>query len=78
MIETANWRSMAERSFKEELDERIARRLFKSALGACERLPVPDQERLLKDFAKQILQRAERIRSADGPRTVGIVGVEIK
>jgi hypothetical protein len=69
---------MTEPSFKQEVDERIARRLHESALAACERLPVADRERLLVDFARQILQRIETIRSANEPRTIGIVGIEIK
>jgi hypothetical protein len=69
---------MTEPSFKQEIDERTARRLHESALAACERLPIADQERLLVDFARQILQRIETIRSANEPRTIGIVSIEIK
>jgi hypothetical protein len=69
---------MTEPSFKAEVDERIARRLHESALAACARLPIADQERLLVDFARQILQRIDTIRSANEPRTIGIVSIEIK
>lgn len=63
---------------KEEIDERTARRLHESALAVCERLPAANQERLLVDFARQILQRIETMRSINQPRTIGIVSIEIK
>jgi hypothetical protein len=69
---------MIDRSFKDTLDERIARRLFESALEACEQLPDAIRKRLLKDIAERILDRIERTRPLEEPRTVSIIGIEIK
>ena len=69
---------MIDRCFKDKLDERIARRLFESALDACEQLPDAIRKHLLKDIAERILDRIERTRPPEEPRTVRIVGIEVK
>jgi hypothetical protein len=69
---------MIDRRFKDTLDERIARRLFESALDACERLPDAIGKHLLKDIAERILDRIERTRPPEEPRTVRIIGIEVK
>ena len=64
------------RSFAEQLDYRIAVRLFESAFEACERLPDQDQRILLEEIAKRASQKvgpAEEQRA----KAIQILGIEI-
>jgi hypothetical protein len=69
---------MIDRCFKDTLDERIARRLFESALDACGQLPDAIRKQLLKDIAELILDRIERTRPPEEPHAVRIIGIEVK
>ena len=64
------------RSFAEQLDYRIAVRLFEFAFEACERLPDQDQHILLEEIAKRGSQKvgpAEEQRA----KAIQILGIEI-
>ncbi|GEM_PF-6355686 len=59
--------SDARQSFIKTLDYRIAVGRFESALQACERLTEDDRELLLRDIARQILQRLPNAEAAESP-----------
>ena len=46
-----------ERSVSEELDYQLAARYFASAFEHCDRLPVEDQQSLLREISNQISKR---------------------
>jgi hypothetical protein len=65
------------RSLREGLDYRIAVRLFDSAFEACKRLPQADQQFLLREVAKRIVEQVLNTRS-EGQTAVNVIGIEIK
>jgi hypothetical protein len=67
----------SKRSFKDALDYRIALRRFESAFEACERLVAEDRELLLRQIAERALGQLPKA-TAQKPKTVEIVGIEIK
>ena len=62
---------------RETVAFRIAARMFESAFAACERLPVADQQFLLREIGKRILQNISKL-PAEVAKPVQVVGVEIK
>lgn len=64
------------RSFAEQLDYRIAVRLFESAFDACQRLPDQDQRLLLWEIAKRASQKAGPAEEQKA-KAVQILGIEI-
>jgi hypothetical protein len=66
----------SKRSFREDLEYRIAVRLFESAFEACSRLPANDRDALLKDIAKRVLENLPQAISEE-QKSIKIIGIEI-
>ena len=64
------------RSFAEQLDYRIAVRLFELAFEACARLPDQDQRILLDEIAKRSSQKVGPAEEQKA-KAIQIVGIEI-
>jgi hypothetical protein len=56
---------------------KLAARLFDSAFESCQRLPPADQQMLLREIAKRVLQQIPKARSEE-QTAVKVIGVEIK
>jgi hypothetical protein len=61
----------------ETLAYRIAARMFESAFAACERLPEPGRQLLLREIGKRILKNISSS-PTEAVKAIQIVGVEIK
>ena len=61
----------------ETLAYRIAARMFESAFAACERLPEPGRQLLLREIGKRVLKNISPS-PTEAVKPIQIVGVEIK
>ena len=61
----------------ETLAYRVAAGMFDSALRACGRLPEADQQTLLREIGKRILEKISQLPTKT-VKSVQVVGIEIK